>query len=192
MGLRSTTLHRTPVNSKASVLVKSATAMCVGENGPFGTSPNAPPRAVIAANSAPPARPVCLSRFGCTGQRVETAHVKPYQVAPLREIRLQGGLAGAQRQQMNDGPDGAEVFTNGGGQCFHMCRIGQVGDNHVARGDGRIRAVAQEKGAFAVALQLVGERGSDTGFVVGDQADASGMVFRSSRTKCAACPPWSG
>ena len=41
--------------------------------------------------------------------------------------------------------------------------------------------MAQQQGAFAVALQLIGERGSDAGFVIGDQADAPGIVVRLGR-----------
>ena len=43
-------------------------------------------------------------------------------------------------------------------QRLHVRRIGEVGGKHVARADGRIRAVAQQQGTFAVALQLIGER----------------------------------
>src|ERR1017187_1569170 len=82
---------------------------------------------------------------------------------------------------MNDCADGAELLADGADQRLDMRRIGEVGGEYVACGNGGVRAMAQQQGAFAVALQLVGERGSDAGFVIGDQADAPGIVLRLGR-----------
>ena len=53
--------------------------------------------------------------FGGAGQRVQAAYIQAQQVAPFGEATLRGGLARAQRQQMNDGAYGPPVLLADGG-----------------------------------------------------------------------------
>ena len=87
---------------------------------------------------------------------------------------------------MNDGADRADLLTDSRDQRFHLRSIGEVGGEDVARADGRVGAVAEQQGTFALALQLIGQGGGKAGFIIGDQADTARIVLRLGRS-CEAC-----